>query len=125
MSARYARRWSRAARGDVGGSQVSEHAEQKPLSLPWNVAQLLHGYGAAAANSSSSKAPEPCGGGLQRSSGTASNVDGAAVGALDLHERCYSTAALLLIVRTGPRPALLLGSYGAAPLCADRAAPRF
>mmetsp|Transcript_7310 Transcript_7310/g.19041 ORF Transcript_7310/g.19041 Transcript_7310/m.19041 type:complete len:207 (+) Transcript_7310:3967-4587(+) len=84
MSARYARRWSRAARAATsGGNQVSEHAEQKPLSLPWNAAQLLHGYGAAAANSSSSRASEPCGGGLQRSSGTASNVerDGAAVGA--------------------------------------------
>ena len=75
MSARYARRWRRAARAATsGGSQVSEHAEQKPLSLPWNVAQLLHGYGAAAANSSSSRAPELCGGGLQRPSTAAAGA---------------------------------------------------
>ena len=44
---------------------------QYPLSSLWNARQLLQGNGFAAAVASSSKAPEVCGGGLQRSSGTA------------------------------------------------------
>ena len=72
ISPRYARRCRRRARAtNPGDSQLDEHFSQYPLSLLWNARQRPQGNGFAAAVVSSSKAPEVCGGGLQRSSGTA------------------------------------------------------
>ena len=72
ISARYARRCMRRVHAtNPGDSQLDEHFSQYPLSLLWNARQLPQGNGFAAAVASSSKAPEVCGGGLQRSSGTA------------------------------------------------------
>ena len=102
MSARYARRWRRAParqrRGQPGfGTRPAEAA-----CCCAERAQLLHGYGAAL------RTPRPAerrslAAGPQRSSGTASNVDGAAVGAsASMAPRSIDDAIALLLVRTGP-----------------------